>query len=338
MTRIVFRPAQLPDYRGARVSLPPPWRWWETTIHAEPGDDLFSYDQHPPDGIYYFTFGDDRDRVILTDPPSVLAETVTHYYNPGMDGWPVRELARIRMTVRVVWHEQPGPQWTLPRSHFPAIFMNCVPGQYEARHYAFLRNEPTPRLDYHQGGPVEVLRWPLHPTIRDGQAVPPTNPIAYGRGVPLAWRRWAEETLVPWQRELLNQWTESHQRPRPHLRQRQQQLLAGAITRQEFEERNALYAPFTFDEAASTLIVTAEPRNPEQDVLDEIDALVNDQLHHEASGYDHNINQERCHLCGRPWHGLTGVGGTDEYGQPRGAAGCPGAFATDDETRDWRRR
>lgn len=331
MTRIVFRPAQLPDYRGARVALPPPWRWWETTIHAEPGDDLFSYDQHPPSGVYHFTFGDDRDRVILTDPPSVLAETVTHYYNPGMDGWPVTELARIRMTVLVVWHEQPGPQWTLPRwSHFPAIFMNCVPGRYEARHYAFLRNESAPPLR----GPVDtsqVLRWPLHPTIRDGQAIPPTQPIVYAG----FWRRWVETNLVPWQREFLNQWTEPQQRPHPHPRRQQQQLLAAAITRQEFEERNAL---FTFDEAASTLSVTTEPRNPEQDVIDEIDALVNDQLRHEASGYDHNINQERCHLCGRPWHGLTGVGGTDEYGHARGAAGCPGAFATDDETRDWRTR
>lgn len=40
------------------------------------------------------------------------------------------------------------------------------------------------------------------------------------------------------------------------------------------------------------------------DIIDEIDALVDAQLEQEASGYDHNINQDRCPHCGDDWHGL----------------------------------
>lgn len=41
-----------------------------------------------------------------------------------------------------------------------------------------------------------------------------------------------------------------------------------------------------------------------RDIVDEIDALVDEQLKQEKSGYDHNVNQERCPHCGRHWHGL----------------------------------
>lgn len=64
--------------------------------------------------------------------------------------------------------------------------------------------------------------------------------------------------------------------------------------------------------------------NTEQSVLDAIDALERDgddlvdwQLSRRAqrSGYDHNVNQERCTLCEGEWHGFsTGY--------------CPGAWAT----------
>ncbi|WP_032384689.1 hypothetical protein [Rhodococcoides fascians] len=41
------------------------------------------------------------------------------------------------------------------------------------------------------------------------------------------------------------------------------------------------------------------------DIIDQIDALVDEQLanYGNRSGYDFNINQERCR-CGRDWHGL----------------------------------
>lgn len=42
------------------------------------------------------------------------------------------------------------------------------------------------------------------------------------------------------------------------------------------------------------------------DIVDEIDALVDEQLsgYHDRSGYDYNVNQQTCWHCGREWHGL----------------------------------
>jgi len=48
-----------------------------------------------------------------------------------------------------------------------------------------------------------------------------------------------------------------------------------------------------------------------QRVIDDIDALVDEQLRQEASGYDWNLNQPRCR-CGCMWHGLS-------------RSGCPGS-------------
>ncbi|MCV7208381.1 hypothetical protein [Mycolicibacterium canariasense] len=44
----------------------------------------------------------------------------------------------------------------------------------------------------------------------------------------------------------------------------------------------------------------------DRDIVDEIDALVDEQLarYDQRSGYDHNVNQDRCPNCGRHWHGL----------------------------------
>lgn len=44
----------------------------------------------------------------------------------------------------------------------------------------------------------------------------------------------------------------------------------------------------------------------ERDIIDEIDTLVDEQLsgYSERSGYDYNVNQERCPHCRRLWHGL----------------------------------
>ncbi|OZC62758.1 hypothetical protein CH276_14150 [Rhodococcus sp. 06-470-2] len=40
------------------------------------------------------------------------------------------------------------------------------------------------------------------------------------------------------------------------------------------------------------------------DIIDDIDALVDWQMEQESSGYDHNINQAECRICGGQWHGL----------------------------------
>lgn len=44
----------------------------------------------------------------------------------------------------------------------------------------------------------------------------------------------------------------------------------------------------------------------ERNIIDEIDALVDEQLsgYHARSGYDYNVNQDRCWHCGEDWHGL----------------------------------
>lgn len=49
-----------------------------------------------------------------------------------------------------------------------------------------------------------------------------------------------------------------------------------------------------------------ENRNPETAVLDEIDALVDQQMasYGQRSGYDRNVNQSRCPHCPESWHGL----------------------------------
>lgn len=41
-------------------------------------------------------------------------------------------------------------------------------------------------------------------------------------------------------------------------------------------------------------------------IIDEIDALVDEQLsgYSERSGYDYNVNQQKCWHCGEDWHGL----------------------------------
>lgn len=61
-------------------------------------------------------------------------------------------------------------------------------------------------------------------------------------------------------------------------------------------------------------------RNPEQDVIDTIGELVDEQLsgYAQRSGYDYNINQDKCAICGREWHVLV-------------VGGCPGPYGTEEQ-------
>jgi hypothetical protein len=77
--------------------------------------------------------------------------------------------------------------------------------------------------------------------------------------------------------------------------------------------------------------------NPEQPVLDAIDELVNEQLRAGPRDDYSKPYRELCELCGEGWHGLTGIGANDSFGHPSGQHGCPGAFATEEEIRRWRR-
>jgi hypothetical protein len=92
-----------------------------------------------------------------------------------------------------------------------------------------------------------------------------------------------------------------------------------------------------------------DPRNPEQNVLDAIEELVNEQLAHPEDF--HTVGDRRaCPNCGGSWHGLVGDGpaelvseghpGAESYRQVRngGMPGCPGSTASAKEVRKWRKR
>jgi hypothetical protein len=78
--------------------------------------------------------------------------------------------------------------------------------------------------------------------------------------------------------------------------------------------------------------------NPEQPVLDEIDRQINEQLSEGPRDDYRRPWVEECELCGEQWHGLTGTGEVSQFGNRLGAYGCPGAFATEDEIKEWRGR
>ncbi|MDO3068476.1 hypothetical protein P5W11_09655 [Mycobacteroides abscessus subsp. bolletii] len=66
-------------------------------------------------------------------------------------------------------------------------------------------------------------------------------------------------------------------------------------------------------------------RNPEQDVIDAIGQLVDEQLsgYSQRSGYDYNVNQDKCAVCGREWHGLA-------------LGRCPGPYGTAEQKTAYR--
>jgi len=66
-------------------------------------------------------------------------------------------------------------------------------------------------------------------------------------------------------------------------------------------------------------------RNPEQDVIDAIGELVDEQLsgYSQRSGYDYNVNQDKCAVCGREWHGLA-------------LGRCPGPYGTPEQKAAYR--
>lgn len=70
--------------------------------------------------------------------------------------------------------------------------------------------------------------------------------------------------------------------------------------------------------------------NPEQPVIDAIDALVTEALAQPIVD-DYEVNRyERCELCRRQWHGLP-----EFVMLSGGAQTCPGAWATDEDKAAW---
>jgi hypothetical protein len=65
-------------------------------------------------------------------------------------------------------------------------------------------------------------------------------------------------------------------------------------------------------------------RKPEQHVLDDIEALVNEELTHTPDDYHRNNERYvKCELCQGLWHGLPAHNG------------CPGAYATEEQVAAW---
>jgi hypothetical protein len=68
-------------------------------------------------------------------------------------------------------------------------------------------------------------------------------------------------------------------------------------------------------------------------LIDAIDRLVDEQLARGELGGD--VDQDRCELCGGPWHGAPtdSTDDAEDLRHPR----CPGAFADDTQRDQWQR-
>jgi hypothetical protein len=77
--------------------------------------------------------------------------------------------------------------------------------------------------------------------------------------------------------------------------------------------------------------MTETQRNPEQDVLDEIDQLVDETMTRGRYRDGDDVDSPRCSVCKGGWHGLRADGLNS------GMTGCPGEFGTDDEKAEWKR-
>lgn len=75
---------------------------------------------------------------------------------------------------------------------------------------------------------------------------------------------------------------------------------------------------------------TLPQRNPEQDVLDDIDRLVTDSMKRGMRRNYCGDGSPVCPVCEGDWHGLPGNGVT------AGKLGCPGEYGTPAEKRSWR--
>jgi hypothetical protein len=374
VTRIVLHPAiTSAQYIGSPVLLRAPWRWWHT--RAYDNQDGYLCDQQFTGGVEQppqpqdevtLTFGRDWDAVVLTDPPSMRVLTVQEWPDIAW-GDPLRSIRapRQHMDVSVVWHECPGADW-----HTDDLFLppTCRPGDYRIDSCAgdrhdLLRQREQQRRDFDHrfyGDPRRALQWPLHPTIRGGRRMP-IDLSDHADVRCLQCRRYMPPSDVS--RALQLHLQDAAAYGGVLCDECAHMLRRGYVTVNEMRMRDGL--PPLQVAADEVTVVPANPSyapggvvgggggqdprcRPEQHVLDRIEELVNEQVTRTRSGYDHNINQEHCPVCGRNWHGLPGDGrfdviaegtpGAESY-RPAGnggAKGCPGAFADEDEIAAWR--
>lgn len=277
MTQIVLHPrnvARFGPYGGARVMLGLPWLWWEYRVHSYTAEHALEIRCEPSrDDLqdYFVTFGEDRDRVVLTDPPSLFVIQLQEVpdFDDGLSGRML--LTGSRLTVRVVWWCQPGPYWQ-PVPHV----RTCRPGFYQQDSQIRghdPRSQEQQRRDrdwsdaYYE--PMPELDWPFNSMVVDGQPVgPPTLPLTGDRC-----------------RQCQRYMTESERHTDIHT-------WGGDLiaTLQNPE-------PVAYRRYGPSIL-------PEQDVVDEIDRLVNTQI---APGPVDNYAVDRyphCDDCEHSWHGL----------------------------------
>lgn len=386
MTSIVVHPAITSgQYIGSPVLLRPPWRWWHTRAydnheHGHLCAQQFTGDiwrptqqqQQPQQDRVTLTFGRDWDAVVLTDPPSMRLLTVEEWRDIAF-GDPRRDvrmrMERRYMDVSVVWHECPGPDWHM-RGDAPFPVPTCRPGDYRidtcaGDRHDLLRQREQQRRDFDQlfyGDPSRTLQWPLHPTIRDGRRMP--IDLSDRSDVRcLQCRRYMPPSDVS--RALALQLQDAayggvlcdacaHMLRRGHVTVNEARMREGLPPLQPLQQTVTVRPRPPYPGAGGAVGGGGGQRDPrcrpEQQVLDDIEELVNEELTQTRSGYDHNINQEHCPVCGRNWHGLPGDGrfdvitegtpGAESY-RPAGnggAKGCPGAFADEEEIAAWRAR
>jgi hypothetical protein len=379
VTSIVLHPAITSgQYTGSPVLLRPPWRWWHTRAYDNhehghlcaqqfTGDIWRPARQQPHEDRVTLTFGRDWEAVVLTDPPSMRFLTVEEWPDIAW-GDPLRSTRmepRRYMDVWVVWHECPGPDWHMA-GDMSFRMSTCRPGDYRidtcaGDHHELLRQREQQRRDFDHrfyGDPSRTLQWPLRPTIRDGRRMA-IDLSDHSDVRCLQCRRYmpASDVSRALQLHLQDAYGGvlcdgcAHMLRRGHMTVNEIRLREGLPPLQPVADEvtvvpaNPSYAPGGVVGGGGE----QDPRcRPEQHVLDRIEELVNEQVTRTRSGYDHNINQEHCPVCGRNWHGLPGDGrfdviaegtpGAESY-RPAGnggAKGCPGAFADEDEIAAWR--
>jgi hypothetical protein len=341
MTRILLRPHELPRYPRNSELLHGDWHWWKMRL---PVGDQPVHAADRPDDIEEasVTFNRSRDPdTTLLNPPAfrmITTRRVTEF--PDLQR---RFVDSERIDCYVVWWGCPGLDWyALPGN-------TCHPGDYQISDRTEIQGCPDPRrllsertrdaelheIRFHSGQPL--LSWPH--TIDFTEAVPLNREqIAAAFGIPA---ELLATMLSPNTVRRLEGLTPLYEGPVTVSRQPQMPRYTVDDTLTAFQ-RYADPARLREFPPGSRYNRRRDPRrapktgNDEQEVLDAIDELVNEQLDSGPRDDYARDYVERCPVCGEGWHGLTGTGGMDQFGHSLGAAGCPGAFADEEEIKQWR--
>jgi hypothetical protein len=313
--------------------LGPPWMWWETRAYADAdGNDLVIRCEPSAEEIrdYFVTFGPDRDRVVLTDPPAMFLIHITEIqqFDDGLLSRAV--LANSFVTARVVWWCQPGPGWR-PVPHV----LSCRPGEYlqdsETRRRGFCEVNPERERRERDWSdafyePMPNLDWPMNPMIIDGQSIAPSVSLSGDRcrqcqRYMTDSERRTQTEVFNWGGDLLGV-LQNRSQLCPDCRAMQAAALrereglpplpgryapggrlGAPVTLEEYERLRG--RPAIADEISGGLAagLYGPAIKPEQDVVDEIDRLVNEQIRVGPLD-DYQVNRyPKCAHCGHQWHG-----------------------------------